>query len=187
MMVSELAAVALRMFEERGFSDVKVEEIAAAAQISVRTFYRYFPAKEDVLQVLIDRRSTALRAALWARPTDEPLLHSLRLAVVEAVSAEDADLLRCWIKVIHATPSVLRAVIGGIKLKGEHVIAEFIGSRLGLPNNALIPTMLAAAALGVIDAAQTRWFFEGGDLLTVLSEGLSILEQGIGSDPGSRS
>lgn len=76
MMIVELEAVALRLFEQRGF-DITVEEIALEAQISVRTFYRYFPAKDDVLQLRIDRRSEALRAALSGRPADEPPLHSL--------------------------------------------------------------------------------------------------------------
>src|SRR5918996_2441586 len=44
MMVSEVAGVALRLFEERGFDAVTVDEVAASAQISVRTFYRCFPA-----------------------------------------------------------------------------------------------------------------------------------------------
>jgi TetR/AcrR family transcriptional regulator, regulator of mycofactocin system len=182
MMVSELEGVALRMFEERGFAEVKVEEIAAQAQISVRTFYRYFPTKDDVLQVLIGRRSRALRDALSARPSDEPLLHSFRLAVEEAYSAEDPDLLRCWINVIRSTPSVLRNVIGGIHLNGGRVIAEFMGSRLGQPSSAFVPAMLAAAAMGVIQAAQTRWFFEGGDLATAVSAGLAVLEQVLARD-----
>src|SRR5262249_14446370 len=89
MMISELESVALRLFDERGFSNVTVDEIASEAQISVRTFYRYFPAKEDVLQVQIDRRSGALRTALSTRPVDEPPLHSLRLALAEVLAAED--------------------------------------------------------------------------------------------------
>src|SRR5579864_2900090 len=79
LMISELEAVALVMFEERGFANVNVEEIAAEAQISTRTFYRYFAVKEDVLQVRIRRRAEALKEALAERPADESPLHSLRL------------------------------------------------------------------------------------------------------------
>ena len=183
MMISELEAVALRLFEERGFGEVTVEEIASEARISVRTFYRYFPGKEDVLQVQIDRRSVALVAALATRPADEPPLHSLRLALEEAVSAEDTALLRRWIAVVAATPGVLKGVLGGIQLKGHLAIAEFFGDRFGLPSDALVPTMLAAAAGGVIQAAQTHWYFHGGDLATAISEGLDVLERGIGTDP----
>jgi AcrR family transcriptional regulator len=182
MMISELEAVALRLFEDRGF-DVTVEEIASEAQISVRTFYRYFPAKDDVLQLRIERRSENLRAALSARPGDEPPLHSLRVALEEVLSAEDPELLRRWIAVIAATPNVLRGVLGGIQLKGHRVIAEFFGARLGLPSDALVPTMLAAAVGGVIQAAQTQWYFQGGDLATAISDGLGVLESGIGGDP----
>ena len=63
-----------------------------------------------MLQVRIDRRVEALRAALAARPADEPPLHSLRLALEEVISAEDTELLMSWITVIRDTPSVLRAV-----------------------------------------------------------------------------
>lgn len=183
MMISELEAVALELFEARGFDAVTVDEIASKAHISVRTFYRYFPAKEDVLQVKIERRSEALRSALSARPADEPPLQSLRLALEEVVSTEDAANLRRWTTVIAATPGVLRAVLGGIQLKSSRVIAEFFGSRLDLPSDALVPTMLAAAAGGVIQAAQTQWFVHGGDLATKLSEGLEVLERGIDPDP----
>ena len=183
MMVTELEAVALRLFEARGFDAVTVDDIASEAHISVRTFYRYFPAKEDVLQVKIDRRAEALRVALSARPADEPPLHSLRLALEEVVSVEDTAMLRRWTTVIAATPGVLRAVLGGIQLKSHRVIAEFFGSRLDLPDDALVAAMLAAAAGGVIQAAQTQWFLQGGELATRLSEGLEVLERGIGSDP----
>ena len=68
MMILELEDVSLRQFQARGFGAVTVEEIAAAARISVRTFYRYFATKEDVLQLKIDRRAEALCAALSTRP-----------------------------------------------------------------------------------------------------------------------
>ena len=183
MMASELEAVALRLFEERGFAEVTVEEIASEAHISVRTFYRYFAAKEDVLQLQIDRRSEALRAALSARPVDEVPLHSLRMAWQDVVSAEDTVLVRRWVTVVAATPSVVKGVLGGIQLKSQRAIAEFFGDRLGLPDDDLVPTMLAAAAGGVIQAAQTRWYFQGGDLATAFSDALDVLERGVGTDP----
>jgi AcrR family transcriptional regulator len=182
MIISELEAVALRLFDERGFAEVNVEEIASGAGLSVRTFYRYFAAKEDVLQVRINRRNEVLGAALRARPTNEGPLHSLRLALEEEASTVDTVLLRRWIAVISATPSVLRGVVGGMHLKTHPMLAGFFASRLDLPDDALVPTMLAAAAVGVIQAATTQWFFRGGDLVTAMSESLAVLESGIGTD-----
>jgi AcrR family transcriptional regulator len=175
--ITEIEAVALAMFEQRGFVSVTVEQIAAEAQISTRTFYRYFPAKEDVLLVRIRRRTERLRAALAARPNDERPLHSLRIAVELTESAEDPVLSRRWIAVVAATPGVLRTVLGAFTLILTGAIAEFFGSRLNMPSEALIPTMLAAAAGGVIQAANTRWFFCGGNLATIASEGLRVLEE----------
>jgi AcrR family transcriptional regulator len=182
MMISELEAVALRLFEERGFSDVSVEEIASEAQVSTRTFYRYLPTKEEVFQVQIDRRSEALRAALSSRPTDEPPLRSLRLALEDVLAAEDEALVRRWVTVVANTPMVLKAVVGGIQLKAHRVMAEFFGARLGLSSDHLVPTVLAAAAGGIIQAAQTHWYICGGDLTISISKGLDVLERGMGTD-----
>ncbi len=178
LMVQELEAVALRLFDQRGFKDVTVDEIAFAAHISTRTFYRYFPNKEDVLQVQIDRRSTSLRAALAARPAGEEPLESLRLALADQLAREDMELLRRWIAVIAASPSVLNSVLGGIQLKIQRVIAEFFGARLGVRSDALVPTTMAAASSGIIQAAHIDWYVNGGDLITKVSEAFSVLEQG---------
>lgn len=183
MMVTELEGVAMRLFEERGFADVTVQDIAAEAQISVRTFYRYFPAKDDVLLLRIERRGEAIREELAKADPTEPPLRALRVAVCEVAARENPALVRQWVSVVSAESSVLRAVIGGIYLKIHEVFADFFGSRFGLPSEALIPRMLAAAAGGVLEAAHTQWFLEGGDLVTTISESLEVLERGIGSDP----
>ena len=130
----------------------------------------------------IDRRSENLRVALSARSVDEPPLRSLRLAYEEVLGSEDTELVRRWVDVIAATPSVLRAVIGGIQLKAHRVVAEFFGTRLGLSDDSLVPTMLAAAVGGVVQAGQTHWYFHDGDLATTISHGLRVLERGFGTD-----
>jgi TetR/AcrR family transcriptional regulator, regulator of mycofactocin system len=185
MMASELERTALRIFEDQGFENVTVENIATEAHISVRTFYRYFPTKEDVFQRQIARRSEGLRGALSNSTLDEAPVHALRQALVQQIAAEDADLVRRWVGVIADTPSVVKGVLGGIQLHTQRVVAEFFGARLGLPSDALVPTMLAAAVQGVIQAAHVEWYVHGGDLSTVISESLGVLEKVIDMDPRS--
>ena len=80
-------------------------------------------------------------------------------------------------------PNVMRGVVGTIQMKIQPVIADFFASRLGMPGDALVPTMLAAATLGVVQAAHTQWFIHCGDLATTMSESLAVLERGISTDP----
>jgi AcrR family transcriptional regulator len=185
MMVTELESVALRLFRERDFRDVTVDDIASEAHISARTFYRYFATKEDVLQVQIDRRAAAVRTALATRPWEEAPLHSVRVALTEAVASEEAARTRLWTEVVAANPELVQSVLGGILVKTQRAIAEFLASRLESSSDALVPTVLAAATLGVVQAAQTQWFVHGGDLVTRISDGIAVLEQGIGSDPST--
>jgi AcrR family transcriptional regulator len=185
MVLFEVERAALDLFAERGFAEVTVDEIAAAAGISVRTFYRYLPAKEDVLQVRINRGADALRVALARRPVEEPPLTALRLAYEEVLADEDLELFRQWVSVVAATPAVLRPVLGGMHLRVHAVMGEYFASRLGLPSDSLVPIMLSAAAGGVLQAAHTHWYFRGGDLSATLSEGFEVLEQGVGADPGA--
>jgi len=187
LIIMELEAVALAMFKERGFDTVTVDEIAAEAQISARTFYRYFPTKEDILQVRLRRRGEALSDALAKRPREEHPLHSLRVAVQDIVSAEDPVLLKNWIAVVAATPNVLRAVLGGNIMSMNKIMAEFFNSRLSEPAGSLLPEILAAAAGAIIHSAQRLWYTRGGNLTTILSRGLGVLEVGMGYRPANSS
>lgn len=182
-MVLEIESVALRLFEEGGFSAVRVEEIAIAAGVSPRTFYRYFLTKEDIIQVRIDQRSKALRIALAERPIDESPVRSLREALAGVIAAEDSQLLRQWMVVVESSPALVRAAIGGVHLKSNIVMAEFLGLRLGLSAESVVPTMLAAAVGGVLIASNTRWFLEGGLLEERINEALEVFEAAVDTDP----
>jgi len=75
---------ALRLFNEKGYARTTVEEIADAAAISPRTFFRYFPTKEDV--VMWDEYDPLALELLESRPDDEPLAESFRMVVRETLS-----------------------------------------------------------------------------------------------------
>lgn len=175
-MIIGIESVALELFEERGFAEVTVEEIAVKAGISPRTFYRHFGAKDDIFQVRIEQGAEALRAALGDRPVDESPLASLREAFVEVLAAEDEGLRRRWMLLVESSPALVRTVVGGIHLKLHTVMAEFFGARLAVASDDLVPTMLAAAAGGVLLATNTRWFLEGGPLAERIDEALHVLE-----------
>lgn len=63
-----LAEAALRLFAERGYDHTTVADIAAAAEVSTRTFFAYFPTREDVVFADTDERLDAMRQALAALP-----------------------------------------------------------------------------------------------------------------------
>ena len=86
--------------------------------------------------------------------------------------------MRRWIAIIIASPSVLNSVLGGLQLKIQRVIAEFLGDRLGLPSDALVPTMNPAAAGGATAGPHVDWYVNGGDLAAKVSDGFKVLEQG---------
>jgi AcrR family transcriptional regulator len=74
--------VALQLFAERGYEAVTVADVCAAAEIAPRTFFRYFPTKEDLLAEPARRMAERVSAAIAAAPADlddaEVLIRSLR-------------------------------------------------------------------------------------------------------------
>ncbi|NNN00541.1 MAG: TetR family transcriptional regulator, partial [Acidimicrobiaceae bacterium] len=74
----ELRRAALELSAERGLAKVTVEDIAEAADVSLRTFYDHFPSKEDAIVGFDESRVEHLRMALLERPEEEAPLESLR-------------------------------------------------------------------------------------------------------------
>src|SRR5215831_11027089 len=74
----EIADAAMRLFAQRGFERVTVAEVAAAAEVSEKTVYNYFPTKEDLFFDEVPAREAALVAAIRGRRDGESILSALR-------------------------------------------------------------------------------------------------------------
>jgi AcrR family transcriptional regulator len=74
----EIADRAMRLFAKRGFDHVTVAEVAAAADVSEKTVYNYFPTKEDLFFDEVPAREAALVAAVTGRREGESILRALR-------------------------------------------------------------------------------------------------------------
>ena len=87
-----LRRIALDLVAERGFAHVTVDDIAAAADVSARTFFNYFPTKEAALFGASPDRLEALRQGIVSHPRDDSALEALRAVLVSEARARAADL-----------------------------------------------------------------------------------------------
>jgi len=166
-----LRRVALDLIAERGFSHVTVEDIAAAADVSPRTFFNYFPSKEAVVFGADPERTAALRERVAHAAPGEPALAALRVVMADdaqAVADELSDLggdPADWLdrmKEARADPH-LRAAQAAQMAMTERAIAEGLAERLGTdPERDPYPALLAATAAGVFRASIHFWAGSGG-------------------------
>jgi AcrR family transcriptional regulator len=101
-----LQEAAMERFSRQGFDGTTVEEIAEACEVSPRTFFRYFPTKEDVLFADGEARRERLLAVIAERPVDEPAFDALRagMATLTADYRDDRDALVARFQVLAAAP-----------------------------------------------------------------------------------
>ncbi len=177
---AEVAAVALRLFTERGFDEVTVDDIAAAAGISRRTFFRYFDAKEDAALPHEEETLAQLRALLAERPADEPVLVTIRRATVtlltEMVSA-DREIAVARLRLVHDTPAVHARSLE-LRTYWETAVRDVIAEHLGVePATSLVATVTAAAAVGAARAAVEVWLADGadGDIADYVTRAFDVL------------
>ncbi|MGY1803365.1 mycofactocin system transcriptional regulator [Blastococcus sp. SYSU D00922] len=166
---------ALDLFAARGFENVISDEVADAAGISRRTFFRYYPTKADAVWGDFAGHVARLEALLAATPPAQPVLAAVCAAYVEVNDYPEAELplLRRRMRLILGEP----ALLAHSELRYADVdraVARYVGGRTGSPATALVPRLVAtctrAAAITAFEvwladehsslAAHLHWAFE---------------------------
>ncbi len=162
----------LRLIGERGYDATTCEQIAAAAQVSPATFFRYFPTKEDV--VLGDVYDPVIATAVRGRPAGESPLTAVRRAlapVLGALPAEEMESVRRRTALILSVPALRARSREQQEELVRHLSAAFSERGEGKVTDleVQVAAWVCAAALAV---AVERWAVEGDDLATQIDQAL---------------
>jgi AcrR family transcriptional regulator len=172
---------ALRLIAQQGYDATTVEQIAAAAEISPSTFFRYFKTKEDVI---VEDQYDPLMAELFAAaPESGTPLAALRQVMRQVLSQMDAAELQ---KILDRTKLVLS--VPALRARNFEnldttiaLIADSVARRLGRPAGDFDTRTFAGACIGAMLPAILTWAEGDGrdNLAELLDRALALLETGL--------
>lgn len=171
---------ALRLFHQQGYDVTTVEQIAAAAEISPSTFFRYFPTKEDV--VLWDDFDPQLIAAFEAQPSEWGPIQALRSALREVfVRLPTDEVAQQWerSRLILGVPELRMRMLDQFASIIE-LMAVLVGKRVGRRADEFAVRIYAGAIVGVLFAALFASVEDPqADFLALMDASLAQLEAGL--------
>jgi mycofactocin system transcriptional regulator len=176
----ELELVALRLFAKQGFEDTTVDQIAAGAGVSRRTYFRYFDSKSGVLWSDFDREVDAIRVRLADASDELSIMDAVRQAVIDVnhYRAVDVPELRERMNLIGSVPELAASATLHYDA-WERAIAEFVARRTDEAADALYPRTVALATLATCRAAYEQWAVSADtDLTFYLDAALQALASG---------
>src|SRR5262249_61478166 len=159
-----IRAEAFRLFAQQGYSETTVAQIADAAAISPRTFFRYFPTKEDV--VMWDEYAPLVLDLFLSRPKGEPPLESMRAVITTAVHGlyeRDPQLLLARFRLFATVPE-LRAAFLDLQAQGADEGGRIFAEHRGLKSrrDELELRVLSGAMNAAVNVALQQWERGGG-------------------------
>jgi len=172
-----IQAAALDLISRQGYDATTCEQIAAAAEVSPATFFRYFPTKEDV--VLTDDYDPLITFAVSTRPADENPLLAARRGMAHALAELDSDamaVVRTRTALLLSVPA-LRNRLQEQMSDTRSAFASAFAPRLGVASTDLQVQVLAAACAAAISVAVETWATGDRELAPTVDEALAALEQ----------
>jgi AcrR family transcriptional regulator len=172
---------ALRLFQEQGYEQTTVDQIAAAAEISPSTFFRYFKTKEEV--VVQDEYDPLLVQLLAAQPADQAPIPALRAAIGAAFahfSTEEIAKVRQRSELMLAVPALRMRMLDNFTGTME-LLAGAVAARTGRGVDDLEVRAFAGAVTGALIAAVFAWVngTYQGSLADAIDRSLAHLESGL--------
>jgi AcrR family transcriptional regulator len=161
---TEIVDAAFRLFAEKGYSEVTMEEIAAAAGISRSTVYRRFPTKEDVVLDVPTRWLDAFDEAAAALPDDATLAEAFSITSQAVATYIDANIERAMASyaILEEAPTLKVSGVATTQwLQRMVTLAETYGGPATADDKDRA-AILAGAYLGGIDAMMFQWASNGG-------------------------
>jgi AcrR family transcriptional regulator len=152
---AELAGAAWKLFGQNGYEATTVTEIAAAAGVSRRTFFRYYSSKEDVLVEATDELAEAMLASMAERPLAEPPLVAIERALIPVIESRlaDTERVRTVIRLLRQSRTLRRAMLERHAMMEERLAIQ-LAERLGAdPAHDCTPALLAFVARAMMDTA----------------------------------
>jgi len=158
-----LGASAMRLAVERGLENVLVEDIAAAAEVSPRTFNNYFASKYEAICALALDRSFQIGEALRERPAGESLWDAVRNAVLDvygsASAAPDPEVI-AGIRLVTSSPALRGEYLKALSIM-QYELAAAITERTGAApaGDTFFTRAFSGAVTAAVQAASERWLF----------------------------
>jgi AcrR family transcriptional regulator len=166
---------ALRLFQEQGYEDTTIEQIAAAAEISPSTFFNYFPTKEDL--VLFDRYDPMLESFILALPHDEPLSRTIEQALTMFAKAAESDKPRILTRArLGLEVPEVRARFWEEVQKAQDLFAGIVAKRTGRDASDFELRVLSLVLVTASFEASVEWIRSGGegDLFDLVKRALDV-------------
>jgi AcrR family transcriptional regulator len=172
-----LENAALDLFAEKGFEETTVDDIAARAEVSKATFFRYFASKADVIFGVKTQHLEALKEAIVARPDAEPDIVAIRHAVLSVWAP-----LLCPERVARqgraaASSSMLRGMSFDLGVLWQRAIADALAQRKKLDASDQRSWIVAGLALSAFSNALNCWLYRGcpGDLQIAVDNTFDVI------------
>jgi AcrR family transcriptional regulator len=180
---TELTVVAQDLFLEHGYESTTVDQIAAAAGMSKRTFFRYFASKDDLVIGKYDLFGDRIADALDARPADEPVWESLRRVFDITLDYVQDDRARArneaMERIVRSSPQLNARYLEKMQRVQEMLIGR-VAQRLdghAVRGDDPRPAAIVGAAFACMHAARSAWFAsdQSGEFGTYIDDAMSAV------------